>query len=1221
MTEIMKNQFTKIILCAVLAMNSIGGLQVFAQDTPYMEIYVSENGNDSNAGTKDSPVKTIETAQKLVRANNDKMTGDIVVNIMPGTYQLDKMLEFSVEDSGKNGHNVIYRGENKPVITGANKIDNFKQSSKNPLLIEAYIPNIDRVTEFYVDGEKKYVAKGEEWFNPSNYKEDGSGNSSDGIMVSKEYVQQYKNLEDVRFIWNRGWVKTLVQPTEIIESPSDKEKMIVKFKNPKWNTVLEGGSSTTAGASISCYVENAFELLDTPGEFYFDKNEKKLYYMCEDGESAENSEFTVPMIDTAMFIMGKTIDDRVKNITFDGITFEGFTGCAEPDDYASSGQGPTYGGNWNGRTDENDFGVIYVNRAENINFTNNIFTGMGQDALNYKDAVKNCLVEGNAFYDISGCGVVIGTGYHIEFDFGKDDPRSKEKRFYFNYKIEENPSTDFNMMILHPYIFSSNPSDRKALGMSHRGDQYSLYPHESFFTTSIEDFKNYALYGNELTWHSDPEKVASGEKPYIMYDFVKSYTFSEITLAFKPDAVTDEEKTGYEVLLSNDKDFKEYTTVAVQNTAADEIADYKVQDSGKYRYMMIRALSAKPLAVTSVYSFTPDLPNQIIREMCTDITIKNNYFTRVADTEYSAIPIFAFACENLNIEHNEISELPYTGISLGLNWGFYGKCGKFNVKNNYIHDTNKYNYDGGAIYTLGNHIGSTIEENYIYNTNGGVGIYLDNGTNTVYVDNNVDEFTRYTITQNQGAINNTINNMYSLRSHYDLNGDGNTSTAIKILAEPQEYVIGNEPSTVAEIKENAGLEKEYEHIKNWVPERTATTDIFEGFTSNCSIRTHRHPAYHDGILYALNNLSEVKGNSAEVEKLIAEAKTYSDVNAKNSSQLWGITEQIVKLVSKMPYSKLIENSEKLLDEVTPTDAINSANGKSVETKYYNALKKLVESYKNGAEISRDELEAAYNAVEENLSVPQLEAVYVNGKECEINTDTYTVTVLSNEEISADNINVQTGANTVLASAIKNLKPGETQRFAICAKPGKQYEYWTLAVKDNETSGISKEGFIFDGYVDNKIISSGNGTSFKPLNNAFCYYFNGIVDCKKENTFKFSVNDANWNNKVNFMLGVSDLDGFTTNAGDAKYDRIELEVFNKILKAHLVQNGSHTVLDDKICDIAYDGINTVSYRFEYAGENTVVLLNVNGKDYKITAPKVIDGDKFGFYSKNNTVTIY
>ena len=1217
----MKKQFTKFILCAAIAMNSIGGLQVLAQETPYLEIYVSENGNDSNSGAKDSPVRTIEAAQKIVRANNDKMTGDIVVNIMQGTYRLDNMLEFSVEDGGKNGHNVIYRGDNKPVITGAQKIDGFKQSQKNPSFIEAYIPDVDRVTEFYADGEKKYVAKGEEWFNPSNYKEEGSPNSSDGITVSKEYVQKYKNLEDVRFIWNRGWVKTLVQPTEITESPSDKEKMIVKFKNPRWNTVLEGGSNVSAGANISCYVENALELLDTPGEFYFDKNEKKIYYMCEDGESAETTEFTVPMIDTAMFIMGKTIDDRVKNITFDGITFEGFTGCAESENYASSGQGPTYGGNWNGRTDENDFGVIYVNRAENINFTNNIFTGMGQDALNYKDAVKNCLVEGNAFYDISGSGVVIGTGYHIEFDFGKDDPRSKEKRFEVNYRIEENPSTDFNMMILQPYIFSSNTTDRKALGISSRGGQYDKYPHESFFTTSVEDFKNYALYGNEFTWHSDPEKVANGEKLYIMYDFVKSYTFSEITLAFKPDAVTDEEKTGYEVLLSNDKDFKEYTTVAVQNTAADEIADYKVQDSGKYRYMMIRALSAKPLAVTSVYSFTPDLPNQIIREMCTDITIKNNYFTRVADTEYSAIPIFTFACENLNIEHNEISELPYTGISLGLNWGFYGKCGKFNLKNNYIHDTNTLNYDGGAIYTLGNHIGSTIEENYIYNTNGGVGIYLDNGTNTVYVDNNVDEFTRCTITQNQGAINNTINNMYSLRSLYDLNGDGNTATAIKILAEPQEYVIGNEPTVVAKIKENAGLEKEYEHIKSLVPERAATTDIFEGFTSNCSIRTHRHPKYHEGILYALNKLSEVKGNSAEVEKLIADAKTYSEVNAKNTSQLWGITEKIVKLTSKISYSELMENSEKLLTEVTPSNVINSANGKCVETKYYNALKKLVESYKNGAEIARDELEAAYNAVEENLNIPQLEAVYVNGKECELNTDTHTVTVLSNEEISADDINVQTGANTVLASTIKNLKSGESQRFAICAKPGRTYEYWTLTVKENVSDNISKDGFIFDGYVKNKIIPSENGISFKPLNNAFCYYFSGTANCKKENTFRFSVNDANWNNKVNFMLGVSDFDGFTTTAADAKYDRIELEVFNKILKAYLVKNGSRTVIDDKICDIAYDGINEISYRFEYAGENTVVLLNVNGKDYKITAPKIVEGGKFGFYSKNNTVKIY
>ena len=1217
----MKKQFTKTILCAALAMNCLGNLQVSAQDIPYMEIYVSENGNDSNSGTKDNPVRTIGAAQKIVRENNDKMTDDIIVNILPGTYRLDKMLEFSVEDSGKNGHSVIYRGEDMPVITGTKRIDGFKQSAENPALIEAYIPDIDRVTEFYVDGEKKYVAKGEEWFNPSNYKENGSPNSSDGITVSKEYIQKYRNSEDVRFIWNRGWIKTLVQPTEITEYPSDKEKMIVKFKNPQWNTVVSSGSSTKAGADISCYVENAFELLDTPGEFYFDKNEKKIYYMCEDGESAETSEFTVPVIDTAMFIMGSTIDNRVENITFDGIKFTGFTGRGESDDYASSGQGPTYAANWNGRTDENDFGVIYVNRAENINFTNNIFTGLGQDALNYKDAVKNCLVEGNAFYDISSCGVVIGTGYHIEFDFGKDDPRSKEKRFEVNYTIEENPSTDFNMMILHPYIFSSNTTDRKALGMSHRGNQYDKYPHESFFTTSVEDFTNYALYGNELTWHSDTEKVAKGEKPYIMYDFVKSYTFSEITLAFKPDSVTDEEKTGYEVLLSNDRDFKEYTTVAVQNTAADEIADYKVEDSGKYRYMMIRALSAKPLAVTSVYSFTPDLPNQIIREMCTDITVKNNYFTRVADTEYSAIPIFAFACDNLDIEHNEISDLPYTGISLGLNWGFYGKCGKFNVKNNYIHDTNTFNYDGGAIYTLGNHIGSTIEENYICNTNGGVGIYLDNGTNTVYVDNNVDEFTRCTITQNQGAINNTINNMYSLRSLYDLNGDGNSATAIKILAEPKEYVIGNEPSEVAKIKENSGLEKEYEHIKSLVPERAATTDIFDGFTSNCSIRTHRHPNYHNGILYALNKLSEVKGNSAEVEKLLAEAKTYSDVNAKNSSQLWGITKKIVKLVSKKSYGELIENSQKLLDEVTPTDNINSASGKCIETKYYNALKSLVESYKNGSEISRNELEAAYNAAEENLNIPQLEAVYVNGKECEINQDTHTVTVSASMEIPAGEVNIQTGANTVLASVIRDLKPGESQSFAICAKPGRRYEYWTLAVKENESAGISKDGFTFDGYVENKIIPNEYGTSFKPLNNEFCYYFKGTADCKKENTFKFSVKDANWNNRVNFMLGVSDFDGFTTTGGDAKYDRIELEVFNKILKAYLVKNGTRTVLDDKICDIAYDGINAVSYRFEYAGENTVVLLNVNGTDYKITAPKIVEGDKFGFYSKNNTVTIY
>ena len=106
-----------------------------------------------------------------------------------------------------------------------------------------------------------------------------------------------------------------------------------------------------------------------------------------------------------------------------------------------------------------------------------------------------------------------------------------------------------------------------------------------------------------------------------------------------------------------------------------------------------------------------------------------------------------------------------------------------------------------------------------------------------------------------------------------------------------------------------------------------------------------------------------------------------------------------------------------------------------------------------------------------------------------------------------------------------------------------------------------------------------------------------------------------------MLGISDLDDFTPNSSEPKYDRIELEVFNKTLKLYLVNNGTRTMINDNICDINYNDINEISYRFDYSADTSVLLLKVNGKDYELNVPKTVDGDRFGFYSKNNTVTIY
>ena len=71
--------------------------------------YVAPGGSDANPGTEAKPFATLEKARQAVRAINKDMTGDIVVVLRGGVYRIDNTVAFDAEDSGANGHNVIYR--------------------------------------------------------------------------------------------------------------------------------------------------------------------------------------------------------------------------------------------------------------------------------------------------------------------------------------------------------------------------------------------------------------------------------------------------------------------------------------------------------------------------------------------------------------------------------------------------------------------------------------------------------------------------------------------------------------------------------------------------------------------------------------------------------------------------------------------------------------------------------------------------------------------------------------------------------------------------------------------------------------------------------------------------------------------------------------------------------------------------------------------------------
>ena len=134
------------------------------------------------------------------------------------------------------------------------------------------------------------------------------------------------------------------------------------------------------------------------------------------------------------------------------------------------------------------------------------------------------------------------------------------------------------------------------------------------------------------------------------------------------------------------------------------------------------------------------------REICTGITIQNNRIDDASNEDWGCIGIAAGYVRNIKILHNEISNVSYTGISLGWGWN-QQTCAMANnlVRGNYIHHYARHMYDTAGIYTLGSQPHTFVEENvvdsiyspgYVHDPNHWFYLYTDEGSSYITVRNN-----------------------------------------------------------------------------------------------------------------------------------------------------------------------------------------------------------------------------------------------------------------------------------------------------------------------------------------------------------------------------------------------------------------------------------------------------------------------------------------------------
>ena len=384
--------------------------------------------------------QTFQKAMTALRNTVKNQKEDIVMLLHGGEYELSAPLVFDNNLSGKNGHTITLKaaqGET-PIISGGRHVTGWQRIHGN-LWKTNFNSNV-KLRTLIVNGKRARMAGSRNLIQglgaygiiditgnePWAF---GAGQAPIGIkMQAGAEMAAFRNPQDVELVQNNVW-------NEKVICVSDMQKwgdtIAVELQQPisAILTTLKWAGKTNFDRLF--FVRNALELLDEPGEFYFDRSAKTLYYYSN-GEDMTKANVIAPQTEGLIKILGKDNAQQAGNICFEGLTFSydawnlmplensrGFGGIQ------SLGLALKYipDGNWHptkyNSCDVPD-GTIEVRNAKNVKILRNKFLHLASaTAINLDNDDSEIDVTGNVFCDLLGNIISVGHPQHYEIGDGE----------------------------------------------------------------------------------------------------------------------------------------------------------------------------------------------------------------------------------------------------------------------------------------------------------------------------------------------------------------------------------------------------------------------------------------------------------------------------------------------------------------------------------------------------------------------------------------------------------------------------------------------------------------------------------------------------------------------------------------------------------------------------------------------------------------------------------
>ncbi len=335
-------------------------------------LYVSPSGSDKNTGVFSKPLKTLGAA--LGKAESSKQN-KVSIQLRAGKYYQHKTIE--ITPSLLNDHQLEISSYNneKVIISGTEKINTQWKTWKGNIL-KAFIGKELSIDRLYCNGIALPMAR---YPNFDGSKSIFNGTASDA--VSPERVKKWTNPVGGYFhVLHEGmWGSFHYRITG---------------KDGNGNLQLEGGWQNNRPApwhKLYRFVENIFEELDAPKEWFYDSKEGLLYLYPPKDVNVKTALFERSVLNKIITIKG-TEQQPVQNVTIEGIYFTGtnrtFMLTKEP---LLRSDWTIYRG-----------GAILTDGAKDIQIRNCTFSELGGNAIFVSNYNSNVTISSNNIYHIGG---------------------------------------------------------------------------------------------------------------------------------------------------------------------------------------------------------------------------------------------------------------------------------------------------------------------------------------------------------------------------------------------------------------------------------------------------------------------------------------------------------------------------------------------------------------------------------------------------------------------------------------------------------------------------------------------------------------------------------------------------------------------------------------------------------------------------------------------------